>query len=190
MMPPSSASLSTLSDDAREAVRPGPRCWRASRREAAPPDVGGQPLVGRTCRTLLLTTGRRPGLCARAFVSRETLARSSGDVAPVRLRLVDPWAATDRHIEEDDTELDRAIGLVAPHVHARGAFDERVARLVGAGPAVVVVDGEGPGLHRDQGLAGVTVPAGRGVRADCEVGDDRIRARRGVESHSVRHGPD
>src|SRR6188472_3995935 len=90
--------------------------------------------------THLLTQRRK----ARASTARALVSSSiSGDVAPVRLRLVDPWATTDRHIEKDDTELDRAIGLVAPHVHARGAFDERVARLVGAGPAVVVVDGEG-----------------------------------------------
>ena len=65
---------------------------------------------------------------AQAIVLSKVEFRASADVAPLGLRLIDPWAATDRHVEEDDTELDGAIGLVAPHVHARGELDERVAR--------------------------------------------------------------
>src|SRR5215210_1794306 len=125
----------------------------------------GPPLPVRRarCRTFVTPEARAvgPGPPQNQWVSR-----ASGRVAAVGLRLIDPWAAVDRHAEEDDTELHGLTGLVAADVHARGKLDECVAGSIRLRPAVVVVDGEGPGLDRDQGLAGVGVPAGRRVRAE------------------------
>ncbi len=96
--------------------------------------------------------------------------RVSGHVASGRLRMIGPRTAGDRHAEEDDTELDRFVGLVPADVHARGKLDERLPGPVRVRPAVVVVDGEGSGLHRDRGLAWLAVPTGRRVRAEGETG--------------------
>ena len=56
--------------------------------------------------------------------------------------------------------------------------------------AVVVVDGERPGLHHHERLAGVAVPAGRGVGAERVLPHDRVRARMDGEAHPrCRHRP-